>query len=409
MYDVIVIGAGAAGMIAAGTAAKEDKKVLVVEKNEQVGKKLLITGKGRCNLTNDCLVEDIIANFPGNGNFLYSAIYSFDNQQVINFFESLGVKTKVERGKRVFPKSDDATDIVSALKDFMLSNGAKLKLEEKVIDIEVKNNQITKVITESDTYQCEKVILATGGQSYPGTGSSGDGYQFAKKLGHKIIEPTPALVPLESNEAWVPDLQGLNLRNVTAKLYLNDSLVGEEFGELLFAHYGLTGPIILTLSRKVAQNENDNQITIVIDLKPALTKNKLDDRIQRDFKKYSRKQFKNSLGDLLPAKLIPVIVDLVDIPARKAVNQITVEERSDLVELLKGLKVDISGTRGFREAIVTAGGIDVEQINPSTMESKIISGLFFAGEVIDVDGYTGGFNLQAAFSTGKKAGFSVSE
>ena len=407
MYDVIVIGAGAAGMIAAGTAAHRGKKVLVLEKNEQVGKKLLITGKGRCNLTNDCLVEDIIANFPGNGNFLYSSLYSFDNQQVINFFENLGVATKVERGKRVFPQSDDAADVVAALKDFMLSNGAELKLEEKVVKIEAESNQVKKVITEQDKYQVEKIILTTGGQSYPGTGSSGDGYHFAKKLGHKIIEPRPALVPLEANTDWVSNLQGLNLKNVTAKLYINDNLVGEQFGELLFAHYGLTGPIILTLSRKVGQSKNNDKIEVIIDLKPALTKNKLDDRIQRDFKKYSRKQFKNSLGDLLPAKLIPVIVDLATIPARKEVNQITAQQRNNLVELLKGLKVKISATRGFREAIVTAGGIDVKQINPSTMESKIITGLFFAGEVIDVDGHTGGFNLQAAFSTAKKAGLNV--
>ncbi len=407
MYDVIVIGAGAAGMIAAGNAAKRGKEVLVLEKNEQVGKKLLITGKGRCNLTNDCIVEDIIANFPGNGSFLYSSLYYFDNQQLIRFFESLGVATKVERGKRVFPKSDDAADVVAALKDFMLSNGAKLKLEEKVDKIEIGDNQAKKVITVKDTYQAEKIILTTGGQSYPGTGSSGDGYQFAKTLGHKIIEPNPALVPLESNTDWVSDLQGLQLKNITAKLYINDNLVGKEFGELLFAHYGLTGPIILTLSRKVGQSEKDAEIEVVIDLKPALTKGKLDDRIQRDFKKYSRKQFKNSLGDLLPAKLIPVIVDLVAIPARKEVNQITAKERNDLVELLKGLKVEISGTRGFKEAIVTAGGVDVKEVNPSSMESKIIPGVFFAGELIDIDGYTGGFNLQAAFSTGKKAGLSV--
>ncbi|MGM0502115.1 MAG: NAD(P)/FAD-dependent oxidoreductase [Bacillota bacterium] len=406
-YDFIVIGAGAAGLIAAGKAAERGKEVLLLEKNEQVGKKILITGKGRCNLTNDCAVEEMIKNFPDTGKFLYSALYNFSNWQLRSFFADLGVETKVERGDRVFPVSDSAADVVAALKKYIKENGVYLKSKAKVIEILIEDDKITGVKLEAgQEYQADNVLLAVGGQAYPSTGSSGDGYQLASELGHQIKDVKPALVPLETEEEWVKGAQGLNLRNVTATLVVNGEEIAQEFGEMLFAHFGVTGPIILTLSRKAVQYL-DQEVKLKIDLKPALSLEKLDQRLQRDFKKYARKQFKNSLGDLLPRKLIPIVVNLSSIPTDKFVHQITTEERSELLELLTGLELTISGTRGFRAAIVTAGGVDTEEINPSTMESKLIEGLYFAGEIIDIDGYTGGFNLQAAFSTGYLAGQQV--
>ncbi|MGM0370356.1 MAG: NAD(P)/FAD-dependent oxidoreductase [Bacillota bacterium] len=406
-YDLIVIGAGPAGLIAAGKAAERGKEVLLLEKNEQVGKKILITGKGRCNLTNDCEIEEMINNFPDTGKFLYSALYTFSNWQLRSFFADLGVETKVERGARVFPVSNDAADIVAALKRYINKTGVKLKLKSQVTDIIADEGQATGVkLANGREHQADNILLAVGGKAYPSTGSAGDGYQMAEKLGHRVTSIKPALVPLETEEEWVKDTQGLNLRNVTATLVADGREIAEEFGELLFAHFGVTGPIVLTLSR-AAVNHLEQDLKLKINLKPALSAQKLDNRLQRDFAKYSRKQFKNSLGDLLPRKLIPVIIELSSIPDDKFVNQITTEEREELLELLTGLELTISGTRGFRKAIVTTGGIDITEIDPSTMESKLVDGLYCAGEVLDIDGYTGGFNLQAAFSTGYLVGNQV--
>ncbi|WP_408956527.1 NAD(P)/FAD-dependent oxidoreductase [Natroniella sp. ANB-PHB2] len=406
MYDLIVAGGGAAGMMAAGVAAKKGKKVLLLEKNEQLGKKLLITGKGRCNLTNNCEVEEIINNFPGNGKFLYSSLYSFSNWQVRDFFSQLGVETKVERGGRVFPTSDSARDVVEALKRFIVDNGVEVKLKEAVEELIVVNGVIKGVKTSKSSYNGDNLLLAVGGAAYPTTGSAGDGYWLARKVGHNIIQTRPSLVPLEIAEEWVMELQGLNLRNVTVTLTIAGEEVAEEFGEMLFTHFGVSGPIILTLSRQVANNLNQ-ELKLKINLKPALSIEQLDKRLQRDFAKYSRKQFKNSLGDLLPKGLIPVIINLSSIPEDKFVNQITREERRELLKLLTGLELTITGTKGFRRAIVTAGGVDTEEIDPGTLESKLVEGLYFAGELVDIDAYTGGFNLQAAFSMGYVVGNQV--
>ncbi|MGM0471189.1 MAG: NAD(P)/FAD-dependent oxidoreductase [Bacillota bacterium] len=407
---VVVVGGGAAGMMAAGTAARQGADVLLLEKNDQLGKKLLLTGKGRCNLTNDCDVEEIINQFPKTGSFLYSALYRFTNLQLRNFFAELGVPTKVERGGRVFPKSDSAQDVVAALKDYLSSNEVTINLGTTVEEIIIEDDTVRGVVDQAgNSYLADRVIFTPGGAAYPSTGSAGDGYPLLESIGHEIEEIKPALVPLETKEEWVNEAMGLTLKNVEATLYFNDEVVRSEFGELLFTHFGVSGPIVLTLSRDVVSRLGEGSLKLAIDLKPALDKGKLDSRIQRDFKKYSRKQFKNSLGDLLPSKLIPVIVDLVSIPADKFVNQITSAERRELVKLLKRLEVTIIGTKGLRQAIVTKGGVKTDEIDPSTMESKLISGLYLAGEVINVDGYTGGFNLQAAFSTGYLAGMSVVE
>ncbi|MCK8827258.1 NAD(P)/FAD-dependent oxidoreductase [Natroniella acetigena] len=406
MYDLIVAGGGAAGMMAAGFAAQRGKKVLLLEKNEQLGKKLLITGKGRCNLTNDCEIEEIIKNFPGNGKFLYSSLYSFSNWQLREFFSEWGVETKVERGGRVFPTSDSARDVVEALKKFIKNNGVEIRLKEAVEQLIVTEGEIKGAKTKKNSYSGNNLLLAVGGAAYPTTGSAGDGYRLARQTGHNIIKTGPSLVPLEVAEGWITKLQGLKLKNVTATLTIAGEEVVEEFGEMLFTHFGVSGPIILTLSRQVANNLNQ-ELKLKINLKPALSIEQLDERLQRDFSKYSRKQFKNSLGDLLPKGLIPIIINLSSIPEDKFVNQITREERRELLKLLTELELTITGTRGFRRAIVTAGGVDTEEIDPSTLESKLVEGLYFAGELVDVDAYTGGFNLQAAFSMGYVVGNQV--
>lgn len=402
---VVVIGGGAAGLMAAGTSAKRGIETVLIEKNDRLGKKILITGKGRCNITNNTDVQGLIENTPGNGNFLYSAFYTFSNEDLIEFFNKRGLKTKVERGGRVFPISDKASDVVDSLTKFVRKNGVKILFNSSVADISVEKNKVKGVILKDGSkFECDSVILATGGASYPGTGSTGDGYKIASRLGHSIIKLKPSLVPLETDENWVKDLQGLTLKNVSISLLdLKGKKVYSDFGEMIFTHFGVSGPVILSSSRHILDYDYKN-IRLIIDLKPALSEEKLDDRVKRDFEKYSRKQFKNSLGDLLPKKLIPVIVKLSDIPPDKYVNQITREERRILVKLLKGLELSITGSRPIEEAIVTAGGVSTDEINPSTMESKIVKGLFFAGEIIDVDAYTGGFNLTIAFSTGYVAG-----
>lgn len=405
---VIVIGGGAAGMMAAGRAAELGADVLVLEKMNQPGKKLLITGKGRCNITNYSDRETLINNMPGNGAFLYSALAVFSNWDLIAFLHDRGVETKVERGDRVFPVSDDAEDVTKALRAYVVQNGGRFVTSSPVAEILHANGHVTGVKTiDGRIFSAAKVIVATGGASYPGTGSTGDGYVMAEKLGHSIKPLRPALVPLETKEAWVKELQGLALKNVAAAAYCGDKLLDKDFGEMLFTHFGVSGPIVLTLSGRIAAlltSEPGSEVHIRINLKPALSEEQLDARIQRDFTELSRKQFKNALVKLLPHKLIPVFVCLSGIAGEKAVHQITREERRRIVELLTDLRVTIARTRPLDEAIVTAGGVCVREINPKTMESKRLTGLYFAGEVIDIDGYTGGFNLQAAFSTGFVAG-----
>lgn len=402
---VIVIGAGPAGMMAAGKAAERGFQVLLLEKNERAGKKMLISGKGRCNITNDTDIEGLIANIPGNGSFLYSAFYNFSNYDLIDFLNRSGLKTKVERGNRVFPTSDKSKDVVDTMLHYVGRNGARIMFKSPVKSIDVKDGRVCGVFLKNgDRLECDSVILATGGLSYPGTGSTGDGYRMAAGLGHSVIRLKPSLVPLIVNEKWIKDLEGLSLKNVSIKLINeNGRKIYEDFGEMLFTGYGASGPVILSASRHILDYDYKG-VKLHIDLKPALSEEKLDDRIQRDFNKYSRKQFKNSLDELLPKKMIPVIIMLSEIPPDKFVNQITRDERKSFVRLLKNLEFNITGSRPVEEAIVTAGGVSTDEINPSTMESKIVKGLYFAGEVIDVDGYTGGFNLTIAFSTGCLSG-----
>ncbi len=404
---VIVVGGGPAGIMAAGIAAQKGNEVVLMEKNERLGKKLLISGKGRCNITNATDIEGLIENTPGNGNFLYSAFYTFSNQDLIDFMNELGVRTKVERGERVFPTSDSAKDVMHALQTFLNKNNVRIMTESAVKRVLTQDGRVIGVERlNGSIMEANSVILAVGGMSYPGTGSTGDGYEIARKLGHTITALKPSLVPLVTKESWVRDLQGLSLKNISVKFKNpNGKEIYNDFGEMIFTHFGVSGPVILSASRHLLSYDFKD-IILSIDLKPALSEEKLDERIQRDFEKYSRKQFKNSLDDLLPQKLIPVITHLSQINPEKAVHQVTKEERKRLVILLKGLECTIIAARPIKEAIVTAGGIKINEINPSTMESKKVKGLYFAGEIIDVDAYTGGFNLTIAFSTGYLAGIS---
>lgn len=407
-FSVVVVGAGAAGMMAAGFAAQNGCKVTVIEKNLRVGRKLMITGKGRCNITNHCDVQTFITSVPCNGRFLYSAIHQFSPQDTIDFFEQYGLKTKTERGNRVFPQSDKAMDVVDALHDFMTKAGCKL-LHGTVKKIIINDGHAAGVVTEEGKeISADAVIVTCGGMSYPGTGSTGDGYLLAKQAGHTIIPPVPSLVPLVTQEEWCKDLQGLSLRNVSVKLTDNfeNQVVYEDFGEMLFTHFGVSGPIILSASSHM-RNRKENSYSLTIDLKPALSFEQLDARLQRDIAKNLNKDFINSLGELLPKKMIPVIVRLSEIPADVKCNQITREMRLNLAKLLKNLVIRVQGFRPIEEAIITSGGVSTTEINPKNMESKLVKGLYFAGEVIDVDGYTGGFNLQIAFSTGWLAGNSA--
>lgn len=406
MKHIIVIGGGAAGLMAAIQAAEQGAKVTILEKMKRVGKKMLITGKGRCNITNSADIPTLIKNMTGNGQFLYSAINNYSNTDVVAFFNDFGLPTKVERGGRIFPESDKAADVVGTMLRALHRLNVEIMTEQAVAKINVENKKSIGVTSTTGAfYKADAVILATGGASYPGTGSNGDGYAIAQQLGHSIVPIKPSLVPLEVEEDWIKDVQGLSLRNVCATVYSEDNKIGEEFGEMLFTHFGVSGPIILSLSKIVAEYLTKNKVVeLSINLKPALSVEVLDKRIQRDFEKFSRKQIKNSLSELLPAKLIDVVIDLAYIDPDKLINQITKEERTRLLEVITGLKLTIIKTRPVAEAIVTAGGIQVKEINPKTMESKLIKNLYFAGEVIDIDGYTGGFNLQAAFSTGYIAG-----
>ena len=406
MKKVVIIGAGASGMVAAKVASDRGFKVIVLEKQKRCGRKLAITGKGRCNITNDCDIEELIENVPTNGKFLYSAFYTFTNDQVVEMFNNLGVETKTERGKRVFPVSDKAIDVVRALEKQMRDGkNVEVLLNSKVDKIIAENGKVKKVVlSDKKELEYDSVIVATGGVSYPKTGSTGDGYRFAKSLGHTIIEPKPSLIGLEVNESYVKDLEKLSLRNVKIDVYNSkNKKIYEDFGEMEFTQYGVDGPIIKSASCRMGDMSKDNY-KIVLDLKPVLDEEKLDKRIQRDFQKYSNKNFENSLNDLLPKKLIPVIVKLSGINPYMKVNQISKENRKNLVHLIKNMTFTVKNYRPIEEAIITSGGVKTSEINSSTMESKLVSGLFFAGEIIDVDAYTGGFNLQIAFSTAYLAG-----
>jgi len=400
---VVVVGGGVAGMMACSRLSSRVKNVVLIEKNNILGKKLRITGKGRCNITNSADIEDFIKNVPTNGKFLYSAFYSFTNDDVIKMFEDAGVKTKVERGGRVFPVSDSAKDVAEAMKKNALKSNVKwIKAEAKAVVTE--DGKVKGIKTDKGMIEGESVILATGGKSYPLTGSDGRGYIMAEKAGHTVITPKPSLIPIVTEEKWVSDLMGLSLKNVSIRiLRKGNKEIFTDFGEMLFTHFGISGPIALSASSHM-KNIDREEYKIKIDLKPALDPEQLDKRICRDFEKYIRKQLINSLDDLLPKALIPVVIRLSEIDERKPVNSVTKEERLRLGEVIKNLTLTAKGFRPIDEAIITSGGIKVSEINPSTMESKLIEGLFFAGEIIDVDAYTGGFNLQIAFSTGYLAG-----
>ncbi|MGI6034639.1 MAG: NAD(P)/FAD-dependent oxidoreductase [Limnochordia bacterium] len=412
---VVVIGGGAAGLLAAGSAALRGAQVILFEKTDELGKKLQIAGKGRCNLTNAGDREELIVGYAAGGPFLYSAFARFDNQALINLFQRLGVPTKVERGRRVFPVSDDARQVAKALKDWVEGLGVEVRLNQPVGSL-VTDGGFTKKIAgcrvKDRVVPGGKVILCTGGCSYPGTGSTGDGYRMAKEIGHRITPLRAALVPLRSSTPWVKEVQGLALRNVTASLWADDKELSSEFGEMLFTHFGVSGPIILTMSRSALdywQDRPGEPLTLVIDLKPALTPDKLDLRIQRDFGKYSRKQLINGLRDLLPKALIPVILSLTGLDPTKPVHQVTREERRALGRIIKRVPLAITGALPLAAAIVTAGGVNLKEVDPRTMESRLVKGLYLAGEVLDIDGYTGGYNLQAAFSTGWLAGHGAAE
>ena len=401
---VAVIGGGAAGLMACGTAAERAEKVILIEKNHIPAKKVRITGKGRCNITNSADIEDMVSNIPTNGKFLYSALYSFTNDDTVALFERLGVPTKIERGGRIFPVSDSAKDVAEALVRYASGKNVK-KITAEALEIKTDGKKVTGVKTSKGFVPADSVILATGGMSYPLTGSDGKGYQIAKRLGHTIIKPYPSLVPVETEEKWVQNLMGLSLKNVTLKLYTN-KLIYEDFGEMIFTHFGISGPIVLSASAHI-KNVDKTKYFIKIDLKPALSNEQLDKRLQRDFLEFKKKHFINSLDELLPKALIPVITELSGIEPHKETSSVTREERQRLCSLIKGLPLTVKRLRDITEAIITSGGIKVGEIDPSTMQSKLIDGLFFAGEIIDVDAYTGGFNLQIAFSTGHLAGINA--
>jgi len=404
--DVVVIGGGAAGMMAAINAAMRGLNVIVLETQKSFGRKLRITGKGRCNVTNNCDVKAFMQNVPVNSKFLYSCLNKFSPADTIAFFESLGVPMKTERGGRVFPVSDRAHDVADALVGYMKDCGVKT-MSARATDIRTENGAVVSVSTSRGEISCSSAVICTGGASYPLTGSTGDGYKFAEKLGHTIIPIRPSLVPLESDDDYCAEMQGFSLKNVTLNVYNKDNkLVYSELGEMMFTHFGVTGPLVLSASAHMRDFENDSY-RLSIDLKPALDEKKLDTRILRDFEKYANHDFKNSLGELAGKSMIPVLIALSGIDGDIKVHSITREQRKNLVRLFKEFPVSVSGTRDIAEAIVTSGGVDTKEIDPRTMQSKLVEGLFFAGEVIDVDAYTGGFNLQIAWSTGYVAGNSV--
>ncbi len=409
MSKVVIIGGGAAGMMAAIGAAICGHEVHIYEKNEKLGKKLYITGKGRCNVTNSSDMEILFKNIVTNPKFMYSAFYTLSNDMVIDMFNNdMGVPTKIERGNRVFPESDKSSDIIGGLSRRLKELGVEIHFKEEVDRLLVKEEAIEGIqLTSKDKIYCDRVIVATGGFSYQTTGSNGAGYKMAEATGHKVTDILPALVPLNTKEEYVKELQGLSLRNIKATFYSGNKELYSDFGEMLFTHFGVSGPVILSGSSYVTSKINKGEhITLKIDMKPALSETELDARILRDFAEMLNKDFANSLGKLLPTKLIPVVIKLSEIEPHKKVNEITKEERKRLVDIIKGMTFNISSTRSFNEAIITQGGVNVKDINPATMESKHVKGLFFAGEVLDIDALTGGYNLQLAWSTGYLAGLS---
>ena len=409
MSNIIVIGGGPAGMFAAIAAAENGHKVTLLEKNEKLGKKLYITGKGRCNITNASDMEVLFANVMTNAKFLYSAFYAYDNQRVIDFFEKNGLATKVERGNRVFPVSDHSSDVIATLAKVLRQKGVEVCLHTQVKEILTEAcGEETKVsgvlLANGKRMSADDVIVATGGFSYQTTGSTGDGYRFAKALGHEVTDIYPSLVPFEAKEDYVKEMQGLSLRNVQVRIYQKKKLLYDEFGEMLFTHFGVSGPLMLSASALLKPKQTSQELQMEIDLKPALTVEQLDKRVLHDFEEAKNKQFKNSIGKLFPAKMIPAILELSGIDPDKKVNEITKEERAGFIRLIKAFPVTLTGLRSFKEAIITKGGIKVKEVNPSTMESKLVRHLYFCGEVLDLDALTGGYNLQIAWSTGYLAG-----
>ena len=415
MSKCIVIGGGAAGMLAAYSAAKHGHKVVLLEKNEKLGKKVFITGKGRCNITNACEVEDLFKNVISNPKFLYSSFYSFDNQAIVDLLEEYGCATKVERGDRVFPVSDHSSDVIAALTRALKAVGVDIRLNTMVSEISIskddsdalKGRVVGVKTSKGETLSADAVIVCTGGASYASTGSTGDGYRFAEVAGMSLVEPRPALVPLECLEEWCEELMGLSLKNVQVTILDGKKKIFHDFGETLFTHFGVSGPLILSASSHYVKKYYGKELPLYIDLKPALTEEQLDKRVLRDFEENINRQFKNAIGGLFPSKLIPIMIRLSGIDPDKKINEISKEERQQFVRLIKNLPLTITGTRSFAEAIITQGGVKVKEVNPSTMESKVVQGLYFAGEVLDLDAVTGGFNLQIAWSTGYLAGSSI--
>lgn len=410
MKRVVVIGGGAAGLMAAVIAGREGAKVTLLEKMNYVGKKMGITGKGRCNITNACDMSDFIKNTPGNGKFLYGAYERFTNEDLLQLLHDAGLETKVERGGRVFPASDSALDVRNTFMKLMKHYGVDVHLEEPVKKLLVDDGVVTGVVTDKETYHADAVVIATGGKSYPATGSTGDGYMLAAQVGHKITDIRPSLVPIVTEESWVKDLMGLSLRNVELSVVAKNKVQAKMFGEMMFTHFGITGPIVLSLSHtvgKLMRKKNIGTIGLDINLKPALSPEILDKRLQKDFDLYSKKQLINGMKDLLPSRLIPLIIELVGIDPQKPINQISKEERQQIGYMLQHMPLTVKGLRPVEEAIVTAGGISLKEFNPKTMESKLVKGLYGAGEVLDIDAFTGGYNLQAAFSTGYVAAMHI--
>lgn len=411
MSKVIIIGGGAAGMMAGIAAARNGHEVHLYEKNEKLGKKLFITGKGRCNLTNACDMQELMKQIPGNPRFLYSAFHNMDNEAVMQFFEELGLKLKVERGMRVFPESDHSSDVIRVLKDEMERLSVKLHFNTEVTAVIAEQGRFAGILCKDskELKRADACIVATGGLSYQSTGSTGDGYRFAKELGHTVTELSPSLVAVKIKEDYVKELQGLSLKNISIKLVQGDKVLFSELGEMLFTHFGVSGPLILSASSYIAEEirKHHSMPELQLDLKPGLSLEQLDIRIQKDFEEAKNKQFRNSLNHLLPQKMIEAVVTLSGIDPEKQVNLISKEERKHLVALLKKITLQIEGLRDYNEAVITKGGISVKEIKPATMESKLVEGLYFAGEVLDVDAMTGGFNLQIAWSTGYTAGNSI--
>lgn len=409
MKRVIVIGGGAAGMMAGIIGARKGHKIDIYEKNEKLGKKVFITGKGRCNLTNACEIESLFRSVMTNPKFLYSAFYTFDNQQTMKFFEELGLKLKIERGERVFPESDKSSDVIKVLEKELKRLNVDIHFKATVKTIIVENDIVKGILLEDEKkiIPTEAVIIATGGKSYETTGSTGDGYKFARELGHTIKPLQPSLVPFEIKEKFCKEMQGLSLKNVKVTIKAGKKNIYENMGEMLFTHFGVSGPLILTASTQLHKYLEKKDLVMSIDLKPALSEEELDQRIVRDFQEFMNKQFKNALDKLLPKKMIPIIIEMSGIDLEKKVNAITKDERRNLVQVIKDFKMHISGLRGFQEAIITKGGIHVKEVNPSTMESQLIKGLYFCGEVLDLDAVTGGYNLQIAWSTAHLAGDSI--